>query len=56
LKQAYPGLIREKKFSFGDLWHIIRTCHFYDLGSGYYTDSAEQRAMDNPAHKAAANT
>jgi len=56
LKQAYPGLIREKNFSFGDLWHVLKTCHFYDLGSGYYTDSAEQRAMDNPAQKAAANT
>jgi omega-6 fatty acid desaturase (delta-12 desaturase) len=56
LKQAYPGLIREKNFSFGELWRILKTCHFYDLHSGYYKDSAERRAVANPGSEAAANT
>jgi omega-6 fatty acid desaturase (delta-12 desaturase) len=38
-------MIREKPFSFGDLWWVIRNCHFYDLDSGYYKDSAERRAV-----------
>jgi omega-6 fatty acid desaturase (delta-12 desaturase) len=29
-------MIREKDFTFGDLWHVIRHCHFYDTESGYY--------------------
>ncbi|WP_175916150.1 MULTISPECIES: fatty acid desaturase [unclassified Burkholderia] len=36
LKEAFPGMIREKDFTFGDLWHVIRHCHFYDTESGYY--------------------
>lgn len=56
LKQAYPGMIREKNFSFGDLWRIVKTCHFYDGQSGYYKDAAEQRAVSGSGPKAAVNT
>lgn len=38
LKEAYPGMLRERRVRFGDLWAIIRNCHFYDVESGYYTD------------------
>ena len=31
--------------SFGDLLWVIRNCHFYDPHSGYYKDSAQQRAV-----------
>jgi len=36
LKQAYPGLIRERKFTFGGLFRIVAHCHFYDAETGYY--------------------
>jgi omega-6 fatty acid desaturase (delta-12 desaturase) len=56
LKQAYPGMIREKNFSFGDLLWVIKNCHFYDLDSGYYKDSAEQRAVVNGGATSVPNT
>lgn len=56
LKQAYPGMIREKDFSFADLYYIIRHCHFYDLESGYYKNSAEQRVEVNANTSSVANT
>jgi omega-6 fatty acid desaturase (delta-12 desaturase) len=37
LKEAYPGLIRERPFSFGRLWRIVTRCHFYDPETGYYS-------------------
>ena len=36
LKAAYPGLVRERKFRFSELWKILRECHFYDERTGYY--------------------
>ena len=36
LKTAYPGMIREKPFTFGELWRIITRCHFYDPDTGFY--------------------
>lgn len=56
LKQAYPGMIREKNFSFSDLLHVIKKCHFYDLDSGYYKDSTEQRAVVNGIGTSVHNT
>ncbi|MFC5476074.1 fatty acid desaturase [Paraherbaspirillum soli] len=47
LKEAYPGMIREKPFTFGDFWKVVKTCHFYDPDSGYYKDLAERRAGDH---------
>jgi omega-6 fatty acid desaturase (delta-12 desaturase) len=38
LKEAYPGMVRERRFTTSDLWRILRRCHFYDTGSGFYTD------------------
>jgi len=36
LKRAYPGMVRERQFTFGQLWQILRECHFYDETTGYY--------------------
>jgi len=41
LKAAYPGMIREKPFRFGDLWRILRDCRFYDPQSSYYSDGSD---------------
>lgn len=38
LKRAYPGMVRERRFTMTDLWRILRRCHFYDTDSGFYTD------------------
>jgi len=38
LKEAYPGMIRERQLRFRYLWRIIRRLHFYDPESGFYTD------------------
>ncbi len=56
LKQAYPGMIREKDFSFGDLLWIIKNCHFYDPDSGYYKTSTGQRALVDGGAISVSNT
>jgi acyl-lipid omega-6 desaturase (Delta-12 desaturase) len=38
LKEAYPGMIREREVNVRYLWHIIRRLHFYDTESGFYAD------------------
>ncbi|MER6958039.1 MULTISPECIES: fatty acid desaturase [unclassified Streptomyces] len=38
LKEAFPDMVRERRFTFGELWRILRDCHFYDTESGFYTD------------------
>ncbi|MCP9943731.1 fatty acid desaturase [Streptomyces somaliensis] len=43
LKERYPGLVRERKFTFGQMWRIIRHLHFYDTESGFYTDLSRSR-------------
>ena len=56
LKEAYPGMVRERYVKLRHLWSILRDCHFYDTESGYYTDfSGEQVAPSSefrPAHVA----
>lgn len=48
LKQAYPGMLREKKFAWSDLWDVLRYCHFYDPQYGYYESfSRKQVAPDS---------
>lgn len=47
LKQAYPGLLREHRFSFAQLLHILRDCRFYDSRRGYYR-SARRAGRDEP--------
>lgn len=42
LKEAYPGMIREREVNMRYLWCIIRRLHFYDSRSGYYADFAQQ--------------
>jgi len=46
LKEAYPGMIREKKFSFKILWGIVTKCHFYDPQTGYYLSAKEAKKAD----------
>lgn len=41
LKKAYPGMLRERRFSFATLWRIVRDCHFYDERTGYYVSRSE---------------
>ena len=36
LKKAFPELIREKDFSWAEVWKVIRYCHLYDPKLGYY--------------------
>lgn len=38
LKDAYPGMIRERRLRGRYLWQIVRRLHYYDPESGYYTD------------------
>lgn len=53
LKQQYPGMVREKKFTFGQMWRIVRHLHFYDTESGFYTDRT--RAKVAPGEKTMAS-
>lgn len=41
LKEAFPGMIREKPFKFKTLWEIVTSCHFYDPKTGYYVSTRE---------------
>lgn len=41
LKEAFPGMIREKPFTFGTLWKIVTQCHFYDPETGYYISASD---------------
>jgi omega-6 fatty acid desaturase (delta-12 desaturase) len=58
LKQAYPGMVRERKLSLRYLWCVVRRLHFYDVESGYYasfdrlpvTPGEEERAGRDGAH------
>lgn len=36
IKRAHPGMVREKKIAFRELFKIICRCHFYDPLHGYY--------------------
>jgi omega-6 fatty acid desaturase (delta-12 desaturase) len=36
LKQAYPGMVREKPMELKDIWRVARYCHLYDPVTGYY--------------------
>jgi acyl-lipid omega-6 desaturase (Delta-12 desaturase) len=40
LKQAYPGMVRERVVNLRYLWCIIRRLRFYDTESGFYADVA----------------
>ncbi|MFT6260047.1 MAG: omega-6 fatty acid desaturase (delta-12 desaturase) [Crocinitomicaceae bacterium] len=41
LKDAFPGMIREKPFKFKTLWEIVTQCHFYNPSTGYYESARE---------------
>lgn len=49
LDAAYPGMIRERKPGFGELWDIVRQCRFYDPKSGFYMDAARRPAPLSPS-------
>jgi omega-6 fatty acid desaturase (delta-12 desaturase) len=36
IKQAYPGMLREKPFAWKDLYVAVTRCHLYDYDSGFY--------------------
>jgi omega-6 fatty acid desaturase (delta-12 desaturase) len=38
LKEAYPGMIRERQLRPRYLWDVVRRLHFYDPESGFYAD------------------
>ncbi|MFG3024977.1 fatty acid desaturase [Streptomyces sp. NPDC048254] len=54
LKRQYPGMVRERRFSFKQMWLIVRRLHFYDTESGFYTDLS--RAKVEPETQPAAVT
>jgi omega-6 fatty acid desaturase (delta-12 desaturase) len=37
LKEAYPGMVREKPFNWRDLYVAVTRCHLYDFHTGLYT-------------------
>ncbi len=41
LKDAFPGMIREKPFSVKTVWNIVTQCHFYDPKTGYYISAKD---------------
>ncbi|MFL0804903.1 MAG: fatty acid desaturase [Agarilytica sp.] len=41
LKEAFPGMIREKPFSLKTLWKIVTQCHFYNPNTGYYISAKD---------------
>jgi acyl-lipid omega-6 desaturase (Delta-12 desaturase) len=43
LKEAFPGMIREKVFTFKTLWGIVTKCHFYDPETGYYVRNKDSK-------------
>jgi omega-6 fatty acid desaturase (delta-12 desaturase) len=47
LKDAYPGMVRERQISVRHLWQILRSLHFYDTASGFYLDRS--RSAVSPA-------
>lgn len=47
LKEAYPGMIKEQRFSLRTLGQIVTKCHFYDPITGYYVDIRGQRSNCN---------
>lgn len=54
LKEAFPGMIREKPFSFKVLWDIVANCHFYDPETGYYISNRDSNSNNQDmlnAHK-----
>ncbi|MYR89800.1 fatty acid desaturase, partial [Streptomyces sp. SID685] len=54
LKARYPGMVRERRFSFGQMWDIVRHLHFYDTESGYYADLARNKVEPKTAVPSAA--
>jgi omega-6 fatty acid desaturase (delta-12 desaturase) len=55
LKEAYPGMIRERQLRLRYLAGVVRRLHLYDPASGYYTDfSREQVAPETEFVKAQA--
>lgn len=36
LKQAFPGMVREKPFQVADVIRVVQYCHLYDPQYGYY--------------------
>lgn len=36
-------MVRERKFTFGQMWRIIRHLHFYDTESGFYADLSRSK-------------
>jgi omega-6 fatty acid desaturase (delta-12 desaturase) len=51
IKHSYPGVVREKKFRFGELYRVIRHCHLFEPATGFYRgfsdrDAAPARLVD----------
>jgi omega-6 fatty acid desaturase (delta-12 desaturase) len=58
LKQAFPGMIYEKDFSWAEVWKVITTCHLYDAKTGYYLpfSAAKSAVSEAQAGEAAVGT
>lgn len=56
LKQAYPGMLREKPLRMQDIWRVARYCHLYDPVKGYYEafDEAPRHGSEQDATPAEA--
>ncbi|MCW7541930.1 fatty acid desaturase [Aquabacterium sp. A7-Y] len=50
LMQAFPGMVTQRRFSFGELLEVLRFCRFFDPERGYY--AASPLNVDRAAAKA----
>lgn len=51
LKEAHPGIVRERDFSFRQLWRIVTRCHLYDPETGYYRSFFEAMSGEGNSAK-----
>ncbi|MFC8294266.1 fatty acid desaturase [Streptomyces sp. NPDC057242] len=49
LKDRYPGMVREERFTFRQMWSIVRHLHFYDTESGYYQELSGTKVPPAPS-------
>ncbi|MFE5514281.1 fatty acid desaturase [Streptomyces sp. NPDC056529] len=52
LKDRYPGMVREERFTFRQMWSIVRHLHFYDTESGYYQELSGTKVPPAPPAQA----
>jgi omega-6 fatty acid desaturase (delta-12 desaturase) len=48
LREAYPGMVRVRRFRPGQLWRILRRCHLYDVESGFYQELSGAKVAPTP--------